>query len=76
MIETLENERLKWSKEFEESIKHDEEHQSKLRAIAEEFFFKRELAKRVVEEHRALGKALLEAGSAVEAPPLDKDARV
>ena len=75
-IETLENERIKWSKEFEESLKHDEEHQSKLRAIAEEFFLKQKLASRVVEEHRALGKALLEAGSAVAAPPLDKDARV
>ena len=76
MIESLEHERMKWSKEYEESMKHDEEHQSKLRAIAEEFFVKQKLASRVVEEHRALGKALLEAGSAVEAPPLDKDARV
>ena len=76
MIESLEGERQKWALEVEEGIKHDAELESKLRAISEEYFLKRELASRVVEEHRALGKALLEAGSAVAAPPLDKDARV
>ena len=76
MIETLEGERQKWAEEVEEAKIKDAELESKLREISEAYFLRRELASRVVEEHRALGKALLEAGSAVEAPALDEDARV
>ena len=76
MIETLEAERSKWALEVEQENIEDANLESKLREISEAYFLRRELASRVVEEHRALGKALLEAGSAVEAPALDEDARV
>ena len=73
MIETLEGERLKWAEEVEEAIKKNEESESKLRALSEAYFMKHQLASRVVEEHKAVAKALLEAGAAVEPPALSED---
>ena len=73
MIETLEGERLKWAEEVEEAIKKNEESESKLRALSEAYFIKHQLASRVVEEHKAVAKALLEAGAAVEPPALSED---